>query len=118
MEVSNVFQLPHFFPHSTTITYVLSKVVIAYEPVWAIGTGKVATPTQAQEAHAYIRSFLAKSVSPAVSAQTRIIYGGSVTAANCKQLGMVIRLSVYERVDVLIVSVNVQLSYRMWTDSL
>ncbi|KAI0071669.1 Triosephosphate isomerase [Panus rudis PR-1116 ss-1] len=63
-----------------------SKVVIAYEPVWAIGTGKVATSAQAQEAHADIRAFLAKAVSSAVAEKTRIIYGGSVTAANCKEL--------------------------------
>jgi len=61
--------------------------VIAYEPVWAIGTGKVATSAQAQEAHADIRKFLSQAVSPAVSENIRIIYGGSVTAANCKELG-------------------------------
>lgn len=60
--------------------------MIAYEPVWAIGTGKVATSAQAQEAHVDIRSYLAKAVSPAVAESTRIIYGGSVTAANCKEL--------------------------------
>ncbi|KZT02829.1 triose phosphate isomerase [Laetiporus sulphureus 93-53] len=64
-----------------------SKIVIAYEPVWAIGTGKVATSAQAQEAHAGIRKFLASAVSPAVAEITRIIYGGSVTAVNCKELG-------------------------------
>ncbi|EKM53210.1 uncharacterized protein PHACADRAFT_259404 [Phanerochaete carnosa HHB-10118-sp] len=63
-----------------------AKVVIAYEPVWAIGTGKVATSAQAQEVHADIRAFLTKSVSPAVAESCRIIYGGSVTAANCKEL--------------------------------
>ena len=63
-----------------------SKVVIAYEPVWAIGTGKVATSAQAQEAHVDVRAFLAKAVSPAVAESTRIIYGGSVNAANCKEL--------------------------------
>ncbi|RDB25737.1 Triosephosphate isomerase [Hypsizygus marmoreus] len=63
-----------------------SKIVIAYEPVWAIGTGKVATSAQAQETHADIRSYLSKAVSPAVAAATRIIYGGSVTAANSKEL--------------------------------
>ncbi|KIP09378.1 hypothetical protein PHLGIDRAFT_102987 [Phlebiopsis gigantea 11061_1 CR5-6] len=62
------------------------KVVIAYEPVWAIGTGKVATSAQAQEAHADIRAFLGKEVSAAVADTTRIIYGGSVTAANSKEL--------------------------------
>ncbi|KAI0826701.1 triose phosphate isomerase [Trametes gibbosa] len=63
------------------------KVVVAYEPVWAIGTGKVASAAQAQEAHADIRAFLAAAVSPAVAESTRIIYGGSVTAANSKELG-------------------------------
>ena len=62
------------------------KIVIAYEPVWAIGTGKVATPAQAQEAHADIRVFLTKAVSPAVAESTRILYGGSVNAGNCKEL--------------------------------
>jgi len=63
-----------------------SKVVIAYEPVWAIGTGKVATSAQAQETHADIRSYLSTVVSPSVAANTRIIYGGSVNAKNCKEL--------------------------------
>ncbi|CCM01790.1 uncharacterized protein FIBRA_03857 [Fibroporia radiculosa] len=65
-----------------------SKIVVAYEPVWAIGTGKVATSAQAQEAHANIRAFLSSAVSPAVAESTRVIYGGSVTAANCKELGV------------------------------
>lgn len=62
------------------------KVVIAYEPVWAIGTGKVATSAQAQETQAEIRAFLSKAISPAIASETRIIYGGSVTASNCKEL--------------------------------
>lgn len=64
-----------------------SKIVIAYEPVWAIGTGKVATSAQAQETQAEIRAYLAKAISAAVASATRIIYGGSVTASNCKELG-------------------------------
>lgn len=64
-----------------------SKIVVAYEPVWAIGTGKVATTAQAQETHADIRAFLAKAVSPKVAESTRILYGGSVTAGNCVELG-------------------------------
>ena len=63
-----------------------SKIVIAYEPVWAIGTGKVATAAQAQDAHAEIRQFLKTQVSGSVAETTRIIYGGSVTAANAKEL--------------------------------
>jgi triosephosphate isomerase len=62
------------------------KVVIAYEPVWAIGTGVTATPQQAQETHKEIREWLRKNVSPAVADQTRIIYGGSATGANCQEL--------------------------------
>ncbi len=65
--------------------------MIAYEPVWAIGTGKVASSAQAQQAHADIRAFLVKAVSPAVAESTRIIYGGSVTASNCKELGTILR---------------------------
>jgi len=62
------------------------QVVIAYEPVWAIGTGKVATPAQAQEVHKVLRAFIKDTVSPAVADNLRIIYGGSVTDANSKEL--------------------------------
>jgi len=63
-----------------------SKVVLAYEPVWAIGTGKTATPEQAQEVHLAIRGWLEQNVNPEVASTTRILYGGSVTADNCKAL--------------------------------
>eukprot|EP00527_Entomoneis_sp_CCMP2396_P008408 CAMPEP_0198147746 /NCGR_PEP_ID=MMETSP1443-20131203/37567_1 /TAXON_ID=186043 /ORGANISM="Entomoneis sp., Strain CCMP2396" /LENGTH=295 /DNA_ID=CAMNT_0043812209 /DNA_START=41 /DNA_END=928 /DNA_ORIENTATION=+ len=56
----------------------MSKVVIAYEPVWAIGTGKVATPEQAQFAHATIREILSRMYGSEVAESTRILYGGSV----------------------------------------
>ena len=62
------------------------KVVIAYEPVWAIGTGVTATPKQAQETHADIRAWLNKHISSTVAKETRILYGGSATAANCGEL--------------------------------
>lgn len=62
------------------------SVVIAYEPVWAIGTGKVATDEQAQEVHAILRKWLKTNVSAQVSQTTRIIYGGSVTGDNCREL--------------------------------
>jgi triosephosphate isomerase len=62
------------------------QVVIAYEPVWAIGTGKTATPAQAQEVHAFIRAELGKIFSPAVAEQIRIQYGGSVKPDNVKEL--------------------------------
>lgn len=55
-----------------------SKIVIAYEPVWAIGTGKVATPTQAQEVHEEIRKWLNKNVSAQVADVIQVIYGGNI----------------------------------------
>eukprot|EP01132_Coremiostelium_polycephalum_P004029 gene4029-5043_t len=63
-----------------------NRVVIAYEPVWAIGTGLSASPEQAQHAHQFIRQWLQKNISPEVAEHTRIIYGGSVSAANCSSL--------------------------------
>ena len=62
------------------------KIVIAYEPIWAIGTGKVATTQQAQEVHEAIRGWLKANVSDKVAEETRILYGGSVNAKNCKEL--------------------------------
>lgn len=62
------------------------NVVVAYEPVWAIGTGQTATPDQAQEVHAFLRQWLSDNISKEVSASLRIQYGGSVTAANAKEL--------------------------------
>ena len=64
----------------------LGNLVIAYEPVWAIGTGKTATKEQAQEAHQYIRSLLEKSFGNAFSQTIRILYGGSVKPDNVTQL--------------------------------
>ena len=62
------------------------QVVLAYEPVWAIGTGKNATPEQAQEAHAFIRQWIAKQCGPSIASAIRIQYGGSVNAANAANL--------------------------------
>lgn len=62
------------------------KVVLAYEPVWAIGTGKVATPEQAEDVHAYLRKWLADNVSKKVSDSVRILYGGSVNDKNSEEL--------------------------------
>ncbi|MGL4550526.1 MAG: triose-phosphate isomerase [Gemmataceae bacterium] len=64
----------------------LGKLVIAYEPVWAIGTGKVATPEQAQEAHAFIRGQLRAGFGPAAGDATPILYGGSVTPDSAANL--------------------------------
>jgi triosephosphate isomerase len=63
-----------------------TNVVIAYEPVWAIGTGKVATTAQAQEVHAFIRSLLVKLFGDAVAQKVRILYGGSMKPANAPEL--------------------------------
>ncbi|KAI9323556.1 triosephosphate isomerase [Dichotomocladium elegans] len=63
-----------------------TNVVLAYEPVWAIGTGKVATPEQAEEVHANIREWLAENVSKDVADSVRIIYGGSVKGSNAAEL--------------------------------
>ncbi len=62
------------------------NIVIAYEPVWAIGTGKVATPEQAQEVHAAIRGRLREKVSADVAEKTRLLYGGSVKGDNAAEL--------------------------------
>mmetsp|Transcript_32257 Transcript_32257/g.49323 ORF Transcript_32257/g.49323 Transcript_32257/m.49323 type:complete len:271 (-) Transcript_32257:166-978(-) len=63
-----------------------AKVSIAYEPVWAIGTGLTATPDMAQETHSGIRSWMSDNVSPEVAAAVRIQYGGSMKGANAKDL--------------------------------
>ena len=62
------------------------RIVIAYEPVWAIGTGENATPDQAQEVHLFIRNWLKTHFSPAFSEKTRILYGGSVKPENSASL--------------------------------
>jgi triosephosphate isomerase len=63
-----------------------ARFVIAYEPVWAIGTGKTATSRQAQEVHAHIRSLLSGLWGPETAGQVRIQYGGSVKADNAAEL--------------------------------
>ena len=62
------------------------NVVIAYEPVWAIGTGKTATPQQAQEIHSLIRNWLKENYSKDIVEETSILYGGSMTPENVKEL--------------------------------
>ncbi len=64
----------------------MKKIVIAYEPVWAIGTGKTATPDQAQEVHAVIRNLLTEMCGKEISEATRIQYGGSVKPENVKEI--------------------------------
>ena len=64
----------------------MERIIIAYEPVWAIGTGKTATPEQAQEMHAYIRRVLGSSHSAECADSVRILYGGSVKPENIREL--------------------------------
>jgi len=63
-----------------------ANIVIAYEPVWAIGTGKTATPQQAQEMHAFIRGLIAEKYGKEVADETSILYGGSCKPSNAKEL--------------------------------
>ena len=63
-----------------------SKIILAYEPVWAIGTGKTATPAQAQEIHAFIRSAVAEKYGQEVADNCSILYGGSCKPSNAKEL--------------------------------
>lgn len=64
----------------------LAEVIVAYEPVWAIGTGLTATPAQAQEAHQFIRKYLSELAGSEIAEKTRILYGGSVTADTAAEL--------------------------------
>lgn len=64
----------------------IKKCVLAYEPVWAIGTGETATPDQAQEMHAFIRLAVAEKFGQGVAAEIPILYGGSCNASNAKEL--------------------------------
>lgn len=64
----------------------MKRIIIAYEPVWAIGTGKTATPEQAQEMHGFIRRSLAETHGGEISENVRILYGGSVKPSNVRDL--------------------------------
>lgn len=63
-----------------------NSIILAYEPVWAIGTGETASPEQAQEMHAYVRDLIEKNVGAEVSNNISILYGGSVKPANAKEI--------------------------------
>jgi triosephosphate isomerase len=64
----------------------MEQVVIAYEPVWAIGTGKNATPPQIEEVHTKIREFVARRFNPILASSLRILYGGSVKPDNIDEI--------------------------------
>jgi triosephosphate isomerase (TIM) len=64
----------------------MKNIVIAYEPIWAIGTGETASPEQAQDMHAAIRSFLNKTYGKKIADNTSILYGGSVKGSNAKEI--------------------------------
>ena len=64
----------------------LHRVAVAYEPVWAIGTGDTATPKQAENAHKMVRHYVGEKFSAAVADQVRVLYGGSVKPDNCREL--------------------------------
>ena len=64
----------------------MRKTVVAYEPVWAIGTGKTATPEQAQEVHADLRKIIARGYNSDTADEVRILYGGSVKSSNAAEL--------------------------------
>ena len=63
-----------------------ANIIIAYEPIWAIGTGKTATAEQAEEIHEYIRNVIAEKYGKDVAEQTSILYGGSCKPSNAKEL--------------------------------
>lgn len=64
----------------------MADIVVAYEPIWAIGTGMTATTEQANEVHAYIRKLLSEIIHPETASRTRILYGGSVKPSNAREL--------------------------------
>ncbi|MBF0422011.1 MAG: triose-phosphate isomerase [Magnetococcales bacterium] len=75
-------QVSAIFPHLPADTAKRQQLVLAYEPVWAIGTGKTATPEQAQEVHAFIRQMLVEQLGSDIASKIRILYGGSVKPDN------------------------------------
>jgi triosephosphate isomerase len=74
------------FSFKDITSHEMAKIVLAYEPIWAIGTGKTATPEQAEEIHIFIREILKQKYGEKVADETRIQYGGSIKPANAKSL--------------------------------
>jgi triosephosphate isomerase len=88
-ETNNLFKIVEEQLESSLFQIAADKmknVIIAYEPVWAIGTGKTATPEQAQEMHAFIRQLLKNKYSEEIASTTSILYGGSVNGSNASDL--------------------------------
>ena len=83
---SNVLELQVSIALEGIDPAIAAPIVFAYEPVWAIGTGRTATPEIAEDAHKIIRAQIAKSLTPALAASTRILYGGSVKPDNVATL--------------------------------
>lgn len=79
-------QLDEGLRHITSESFSLNNAVIAYEPIWAIGTGKVASSEEAQEVHSFIRDYLTTRFSDAIAEKTRVLYGGSVKPDNAQEL--------------------------------
>ena len=84
-QVEHAVEQLHAALHSVTLEQA-ANLVLAYEPVWAIGTGRVATPADAQEVCAALRLALAEKYSPEIAAGTRILYGGSVKSGNVAEI--------------------------------
>src|SRR6267154_2329730 len=83
---ANVLELQTSIAFEGIDPAIAAPIVFAYEPVWAIGTGRTATPEIAEDAHKLIRAQIAKSFTPALAACIRILYGGSVKPDNAKSL--------------------------------
>ena len=79
--VENQLRKALFLPNSAW-----EKIVLAYEPVWAIGTGETASPEQAQEMHAFIRGLIAQNFDANIAENVAILYGGSVKPANAQEI--------------------------------
>lgn len=89
--ITNIHVYSPFILFSANIGDSWSQVVLAYEPVWAIGTGKTATPEQAQEVHNKLRKWISGKVSESVANSLRIIYGGKF-ALDCLVSGLYVQM--------------------------
>ena len=72
--------------HYRRLNFILANIILAYEPVWAIGTGETASPTQAQEIHQFVRNIILKKFGQELSQKISILYGGSVKSNNASDI--------------------------------